>query len=135
MISAYEILRKGFKVWYGCFISMQKALIGGGSFYINFDGFWYDVISYKMDGIVIDIQPPKIVGLAGLEGVTYLKWQVIEKLKNTNFVKEYKYFTLSTSQYDEMFLLYGYKTKQEMLKSLKLQKKSNDFYISVCFKI
>lgn len=84
---------------------------------------------------MIDTEPPKIVGLAGLEVITYLKWEVLERLKNKTFSDEYRYFTLSISQYDEMFLLYGYKTKKEMLKSFKLQEKSHDFYISVSFKV
>ena len=50
-----------------------------------------------------------------------------EKLKNKSFSTGYKYFTLSTSQYDEMFLLYGYKTKKEMLKSFNYRKNRTIF--------
>ena len=87
-----------------------------------------------MDGLVIDTEPPKIVGLAGLEGITYSKWEVLEKLENKTFSDEYRYFTLSTSQYDEMFLLYGYKTKKEALENLKKLNSSGEFFISVYFK-
>lgn len=132
-MTAYDVLYKGFKKWYGVFVGMQMKYIG--TTYIDFDGFWEDVQELKMDGLVIDTEPLKIVGLAGLEGITYSKWEVFEKLKNKSFSTGYKYFTLSTSQYDEMFLLYGYKTKKEMLKSFKLQEKSHDFYISVSFKV
>ena len=133
-MKAYDVLRKGFEKWYGYFVSMQRELLGC-EYSGDFDGFWEDVQELKMDGLVIDTEPPKIVGLAGLEGITYSKWEVLERLKNKIFSTEYKYFTLSTSQYDEMFLLYGYKTKQEMMKSFKLQKKSHDFFISVFFKV
>ncbi len=132
-MTAYDVLYKGFKKWYGVFVGIQIKYIG--TTYIDFNGFWKDIQELRMDGLVIDTEPLKIVGLAGLEGITYSKWEVFEKLKNKSFSTGYKYFTLSTSQYDEMFLLYGYKTKKEMLKSFKLQKKSHDFYISVYFKM
>ena len=132
-MTAYDVLYKGFKKWYGVFVGMQMKYIG--TTYIDFDGFWEDVQELKMDGLVIDTEPPKIVGLAGLEGITYSKWEVFEKLKNKSFSTGYKYFTLSTSQNTRSSCYMGIKTKKEMLKSFKLQKKSHDFYISVYFKM
>lgn len=133
-MTVYDVLYKGFKKWYGVFIGMHRELLVC-EYRCDFYGFWEDVQELKMDSLVIDTEPPKIIGLAGLEGITYSKWEVIERLKNKTFSDEYRYFTLSTSQYDEMFLLYGYKTKNDMLKSFKLQKKSHDFYISIFFKV
>ena len=131
-MTTYDILYKGFKKWYGVFVAIQIKYIGTA--YINFNGFWEDIQELRMDGLVIDTEPPKIVGLAGLEGITYSKWEVLEKLENKTFSDEYRYFTLSTSQYDEMFLLYGYKTKKEALENLKKLNSSGEFFISVYFK-
>lgn len=132
-MQALQVLRKGFKKWYGCFVSIQRSALG--SDYTGFfDGFWDDVIELRLDGLVIDRNPPKIVGLAGLEGITYSKADVVCKLESTTFSEEFKYFTLSTAQFDDFFLLYGYKTKKEALENLKKLNASGDFFISVYFK-
>ena len=58
----------------------------------------------------------------------------VEKLKNTHFVG-CRYYTLSSSQFDTYALLLGFKTKAEMLKSLREQRKSHEFFMSVGFKL
>lgn len=127
--SAYEILRRGFKVWYGSFMGMYKRLLSVDGTY-DFEKFWKNVVMTELDGIVIDHTPPKVVVIYGLE----TSYDAIEKLKNTQFVG-FRYFTLSSSQFDRYALLLGFKTKAEMLKSLREQKKSHDFFISVGFKV
>ena len=127
--SAYDVLRKGFRVWYGSFMGMYKRLLSVDGTY-NFEKFWKNVVMTELDGIVIDKMPPKVVVIYGLE----TSYDVVEKLKNTEFVG-YRYFTLSSSQFDRYALLLGFKTKPEMLKSLRAQKKSHDFFISVGFKV
>lgn len=127
--SAYDVLRKGFRVWYGSFMGMYKRLLAVGGEY-TFEKFWKNVIMTELDGLVIDQRPPKIVIIYGLE----TSYDVIEKLKNTHFVG-CRYYTLSSSQFDTYALLLGFKTKAEMLDSLRKQKKSHEFFISVGFKV
>lgn len=127
--SAYDILRKGFRVWYGSFMGMYKQLLKADGSY-NFEKFWRNVVMTELDGLVIDQTPPKIVILYGLE----TSYDAVEKLKSTQFVG-FRYFTLSSSQFDTYALLLGFKTKAEMLDSLRKQKKSHEFFISVGFKL
>ena len=127
--SAYDILRKGFRVWYGSFMGMYKRLLAVDGNY-DFEKFWKNVVMTELDGVVIDQMLPKVVVIYGLES----SYDVVEKLKNTHFVG-CRYYTLSSNQFDTYALLLGFKTKAEMLKSLREQKKSHDFFISVGFKV
>lgn len=127
--SAYDVLRKGFRVWYGSFMGMYKRLLAVDGTY-DFEKFWRNVIMTELNGVVIDQMPPKVVVIYGLE----TSYDVVEKLKNTEFTG-HRYFTLSSSQFDNYALLLGFKTKAEMLKSLRKQKNSHDFFISVGFKL
>lgn len=127
--SAYDVLRKGFRVWYGSFMGMYKRLLDVDGNY-NFEKFWKNVVMTELDGVVIDQMPPKVVVIYGLD----TSYDAVEKLKSTQFVG-LRYFTLSSSQFDTYALLLGFKTKAEMLKSLREQKKSHDFFISVGFKV
>lgn len=127
--SAYDVLRKGFRVWYGSFMGMYKRLLSVDGTY-DFEKFWRNVVMTELNGVVIDQMPPKVVVIYGLE----TSYDVIERLKNTHFVG-CRYYTLSSSQFDTYALLLGFKTKAEMLKSLRKQKNSHDFFISVGFKV
>lgn len=57
-MQALKVLEKGFKVWYGHFVGMQLALMGGERSGINFSEFWDEVLESKFAGVVIDIEPP-----------------------------------------------------------------------------
>lgn len=127
--SAYDVLRKGFRVWYGSFMGMYKRLLAVDGEY-TFEKFWKNVVMTELDGIVIDQMPPKVVVIYGLE----TSYDAVEKLKSTQFVG-FRYFTLSSSQFDNYALLLGFKTKPEMLKSLREQRKSHEFFMSVGFKL
>lgn len=127
--STYDILRKGFRVWYGSFMGMYKRLLAVDGEY-TFEKFWKNVVMTELDGIVIDQMPPKVVVIYGLE----TSYDAVEKLKSTQFVG-FRYFTLSSSQFDRYALLLGFKTKAEMLKSLREQRKSHEFFMSVGFKL
>lgn len=127
--SAYEILRRGFKVWYGSFMGMYKRLLAVDGEY-TFEKFWKNVVMTELDGVVIDQMPPKVVVIYGLD----TSYDAVEKLKSTQFVG-FRYFTLSSSQFDTYALLLGFKTKAEMLKSLREQRKSHEFFMSVGFKV
>lgn len=129
LYSAYDILRRGFKVWYGSFMGMYKQLLKVDGTY-NFEEFWKNVVMTELDGIVIDHTPPKVVVIYGLE----TSYDAVEKLKTAQFVG-FRYFTLSSSQFDTYALLLGFKTKAEMLKSLREQRKSHEFFMSVGFKL
>lgn len=127
--SAYDVLRKGFRVWYGSFMGMYKRLLAVDGEY-TFEKFWKNVVMTELDGIVIDQMPPKVVVIYGLE----TSYDAVEKLKTAQFVG-FRYFTLSSSQFDTYALLLGFKTKAEMQKSLREQRKSHEFFMSVGFKL
>ena len=63
-----------------------------------------------------------------------MEYSAVEKPKKSSF-NGFTYFTLSTAQFDDFFLLLGFKTKAEMLDSLRKQKNSHYFFISVGFKV
>lgn len=89
--SAYDVLRKGFRVWYGSFMGMYKRLLAVDGEY-TFEKFWKNVVMTELDGIVIDQMPPKVVVIYGLE----TSYDAVEKLKSTQFVG-FRYFTLSSA--------------------------------------
>ena len=108
-------------------MGMYKQLLKADGFY-NFEKFWKNVVMTELYGVVIDHTPPKVVVIYGLE----TSYDAIEKLKNTQFV-DHRYYTLSSSQFDTYALLLGFKTKKEMLKSLREQKKSHDWVCASVF--